>query len=101
LEPQSVPFSSEHIEDEVKIVSIQDQVSPVTDVGKEEETKVETRVEPESVSTEQKDDEAKIVSIQEQASPVTDVGNEDATNLESAVETQPVPISTEQSEEEV
>ncbi|CAM4876183.1 unnamed protein product [Rotaria socialis] len=92
LELQPVPISTEPNEDEAKIVSIEEQVSPATDVQKEEETKVESVLELQSepISPEQKGDEAKIVSIEEQVSPITDVQKEEETRVE------PEPVSTEQ-----
>ncbi|CAF4163206.1 unnamed protein product, partial [Rotaria magnacalcarata] len=45
VETQYVPISIEQSEDEVKIVSIQQQVSPVTDVGNEDATNLESAVE--------------------------------------------------------
>ncbi|CAF4356178.1 unnamed protein product, partial [Rotaria magnacalcarata] len=85
VQPESV--STEQKDDEAKIVSIEEQVSLVTDVEKEDETKVEPVLELQSVPI-----------PKEQVSPVTDMGKEDETKVETRVE--PESVSTEQKDDE-
>ncbi|CAF3893210.1 unnamed protein product, partial [Rotaria magnacalcarata] len=103
LELQHVPASTEQNENKVKIASIEEQISSVTQIQKEDETNLESAVEtrPVPISTEQSEDEVKIVSIDEQVSPVVDTQKEDEIKVEPVLELQSVPIPTEQNEDEV